>query len=780
MRKYFLIARSNLLRTKGQTAAIAVLVFIAALMLNLWLMLSMDYKGNFGRYHDKLNAGHVTLAVESNDNKVKNFIKKTLDNDKNTTQYCIDDAFVNGVSFAYNGGEITTSFIFLNKKTAINRTVERIEIVEDSSYKSGIYLPVLYSTDKNIQPGKKISLKIGNITADYTICGFTNCIMAGSHNCVMCTALFTDDQYKELEEKEWSRKAFFTSVRIKDKTESEDFEASLKNSITSKYPGIDTVSNSYTLVSSSRYISQMICSGIICAMAFMVAFIAFVVISSNVINYIRENMKNIGVLKAGGYESRQIICALLIQFLEVTLVTAAAGAGFSYCLFPYINTMMASQTGIPYKIKFLPLPFLLAVAFIEGTVFAAVWFSSHRIKKIEPVVAIRQGIQTHNFKRNHIPLENTHMPLNIALALKTTFSGIKQNIIVCITMLLLSLVLVFSGLMIVNVILDMEPFIQMVVGETADSSISVTSDSSEKFLQIMEEDKRVEKVYLYHTVETRHSGGAALMATLSDDFSKLNNQNICIEGRFPKYDNETAVAAKYAKEKDLKIGGEITLEADGKEEEYIISGFTQISNNLGKDCLLTRDGYKRMAGLANESYSVNLKNGTDIDKFNKEIADKIGNGVQSVNIKAVIDGSATVYVSLMAIIVAAIIILSLIVIIFVMYLLVRTMLNNKKRDYGIMKAVGFTTGQLMFQTAASFMPAVIISTAAGITISSFIINPLVALFLNGIGIVKCTFKVSALFNIVAGTGLVVFTFLAVCLLSFKIRKNAPRELMAGE
>ena len=372
------------------------------------------------------------------------------------------------------------------------------------------------------------------------------------------------------------------------------------------------------------------------------------------------------------------------------------------------------------------------------------------------------------------------MPLNTALALKTTFSGIKQNIIVCTTMLVLSLVIVFSGLMIANVIVDMEPFINMVAGETSDSSISIPADSSERFLQIIEKDKRVEKIYFYYTVETRHSGNAVLMATLSDDFSKLNNQDICIEGRFPKYDNETAVAAKYAKEKNLKIGSEIILEADGKEEKYIISGFTQISNNLGKDCMLTCDGYKRMAGLVNECYSVNLEDGTDIDKFNKEIADKIGNGVQSVNIKAVIDSTATVYVSLMAIIVAGIIILSLIIVIFVMYLLVRTMLNNKKRDYGIMKAAGFTTGQLIFQTAASFMPAVIISTAAGIILSSFIINPLVAFFLNGIGIVKCTFKVPVAFNIAAGTGLVIFTFLAVCVMSFKIRKNAPVELMAGE
>lgn len=78
------------------------------------------------------------------------------------------------------------------------------------------------------------------------------------------------------------------------------------------------------------------------------------------------------------------------------------------------------------------------------------------------------------------------------------------------------------------------------------------------------------------------------------------------------------------------------------------------------------------------------------------------------------------------------------------------------------------------------MPAVIISTTIGIVISSVFINPLVALFLRGIGIVKCTFKVSMVFNITAGTGLILFTFLAACLLSFKIRKNTPRALMSGE
>ena len=43
MRKGFLLARANLRRAKGQGAAIVVLVFLAAMMLNLWLMLSMPF-----------------------------------------------------------------------------------------------------------------------------------------------------------------------------------------------------------------------------------------------------------------------------------------------------------------------------------------------------------------------------------------------------------------------------------------------------------------------------------------------------------------------------------------------------------------------------------------------------------------------------------------------------------------------------------------------------------------------------------------------------------------
>ncbi len=78
------------------------------------------------------------------------------------------------------------------------------------------------------------------------------------------------------------------------------------------------------------------------------------------------------------------------------------------------------------------------------------------------------------------------------------------------------------------------------------------------------------------------------------------------------------------------------------------------------------------------------------------------------------------------------------------------------------------------------MPAVVLSTAVGLTVCSFIINPMMAVFLEDLGIVKCTFTVPVGYNILAGIGMILASFGIACLLSVKIKKITPKELLAGE
>ncbi|MDE6441156.1 MAG: FtsX-like permease family protein [Clostridia bacterium] len=780
MGKLFLIARSNMRKAKGQTVAIVVLILLAAMLLNLWLMLSTDYKANFDRYHNKLNAEHVTASIDGDTEELRGFLTQTLTKDNRVSEFRLDSCMHMTASFPYNGGEMSSWFIFMEKQTALSRTVGKAEIVDDGNSTSGIYLPMIYKSS-DIAVGKSFELSIGSHTVEYIVCGFFNNVMAGSHNCGLTELLLTQDKYAELETLGYAPKATFCSVRLYDKSLNVNFEADLKSAVSGSFPNAGMISNGYDMVVQARYISQGICSSVISAMALFVLLIALVVIVSNIANYIQVNIKNLGALKASGYTSRQLICSLLLQLLGLTLITAILGAGLSYGIFPALNIMMISQTGIPYAMRFLPLPVLISFLILGGTVALAVWLASRRIKKIEPIIALRSGVQTHNFKRNHVPLEKTKAPLNFALALKTTLSGVKHNITVCITMLVLSLIVVFSVVMTANIIADITPFLSLMVGETADSCISVTVDSEDEILQQLNADCRVEKAYLYNSVSITHAGGAQLLTVLCDDFSKVNNSAVIYDGRFPKYENEIAIGAKYAKEKGLKVGNEIEIAANGKTEKYLISGLTQVTNYLGRDGLLTRQGYERLGILSDVSYYLNLAEGTDIDAFNAEMKEKFaGNVNATVNAKTTIEAAANVYVSLMTIIIIAILVLSAIIIAFVLYLLVRTMLNNKKRDYGILKSLGFTTRQLVLQTALSFMPAIILSTVVGLIVSSLVINPLLSVFFSSLGILKCTFTVPVGFIAVAGAGLVLLSFGIACLLSLKIKKIAPRSLLVGE
>ncbi len=781
MKKYFLITHSNIRKNKNQTVVIILLILLASCMMNLWLMLASDYKDNFDAQHEKLNSEHLTLALSSDDVQMRQFIEDTLRKEELVTEYEMSDVLFGNGTFSYNGGEVNSALIFIRESEALQRTIGKSELIEGEHHQSGIYIPLLYASEDQYQLHDNMDITVGNTTMRYPVVGVTNNIMNGSHNCVMISFILSDDEYDRLLKQNVLPKATMVSVRISDKAASEDVEARLNDTLAKQYPDVSTLSNSYNLVASSRYISQAVCAAIVSAMAFIVLLIVLIVIVANVINDIQERMTNIGILKAAGYQSKQIVISLLIQFTGITLISSTIGAMLSYCLFPTVNTMMIAQTGIPYEIRFLVVPFLLTVAVIILSVTIAVYAAARKIKQIEVIRALRQGLQTHNFKRNAIPLDTTRLPLQPALGVKAAAARRKQNFVVAITMLMLTLVVVFAITLFDNMIMDAQPFLDMIVGESADSAMRIEVDREQDFRRYMEKDERVAKSYLYHSVSVRHVNGLSLVATLTDDFKDVNNQAVCTEGRFPQYDNEVMIGVKYAKDKQIEIGDEITLSSEGKEAAYIVTGFSQLSNYLGKDCLLTRKGYERMGSLQDLTYYMNLKDGVDIDAFQDDAADYFkASLLTTVNIKSVLEASAGVYISLMTLIVCAIIILSLLIVTLVLYLLVRTLLNQKKYEYGIMKALGFSGNQLMLQTALSFMPAVILSAILGFIGNSYLINPLCALFLENIGIVKCTFVIPYGMVALSGIGMVLLIFLIICFLSRKIKRISPMALLSGE
>lgn len=782
VKKILLITRYHMCKWKTQTITITLLMIVAAMMFHLWLMLSMDYKQNFERSHDAMHAEDVTLLASTNQPSFLKFMEQTMQEDARTKEYAFDNVLYAQSSFSYQGGEVAVGGTFLiDKETAMNRTIGKVEIVEEGTQTSGIYLPMLYRGEGGYEIGDTFHLHVNDQILSFPVVGFTNSLMSGSHNCVMVMMMLSKDRYNELKDKEIFTNSTLIAARIHDKQDSEDYETMLKSALAAEFPNVFSHSNHYYLIYNSRYISQMICAAIVSAMALFVMLIALIVIFSNIINHIQEDMRNLGALKAIGYQSSQIIHALLFQYTTMTAISVLLGILASYGLFPTVNAMMIAQTGIPYEMHFLLLPMIITLTFLCGIVYLVVWYSARRIKHIDPIIALRQGVKTHSFQHNRFPLTKSKGSLSSILAYKTICTNKKQNVILTVTTMIITLIIVFCAVMFRNFIADMDPFVELIVGESADSCVSIRQAKEDAFLKFLSDHPHIEHFYLYSSENVGHVGGAELYSTMSDDFTMLHNQRLVCKGRFPKYDNEVAVGAKYADENHLIIGDVISLSAQGKQEEYLITGLTQTSNNLGKDALLTRSGYERLGKLNAISYYINVKEGIDIDAFHDEVKERFGSDILLVvNVRNTIDASASVYISIMTLIVFVLFALSLIIVTIVLYLLVKTMLNHKKHEYGILKAIGFTSFQLMIQTIKSFLPVIMISTLIGILCSAWLINPLLSIFLKNIGIVHCMFIIPADFLAIAGIAMILYTLLLILLLSLRIRKIAPITLLNKE
>lgn len=147
-------------------------------------------------------------------------------------------------SIPYNGGTISSWFVFMDKEKATTRSIGKSEIVKEGKNKSGVYLPMIYQSE-DIQIGDTIDITIGSNKMSYTVCGFFNNTMIGSHNCYMIEIILSEDKYKELKDSTYVMPAKLCSIRLKDKGKSVDFETELKSLISKKFPNTVIVSNQY-------------------------------------------------------------------------------------------------------------------------------------------------------------------------------------------------------------------------------------------------------------------------------------------------------------------------------------------------------------------------------------------------------------------------------------------------------------------------------------------------------------------------------------------------------
>ena len=776
MKKLFLLAIANIRRAKTQMAILVLIFLIAATLLNVGLAMLFGFNNHFDKLAEQLNASDVHIILSEHllsDELYRMLIEET-------TEFAVHRAlhFTVGFPDASEHGEAPVFQSAAIYDVNEERELSRWKLVGDSlpMTERGVYLSYLLYTQRGYALGQEITLELDGTAFSFVVEGFIEPIWM-DHLGWLATMIVDSGRFAEISEQFPRARAgaiFANGI--------DNFRNFVMNvSETAGTPGTVTLHvadeiiapvTSLELIRAGRTMNSLIFSAMMIAFTFIIVIVSLFVIRFRIKNTIEEDMQKIGSLQAIGYTNSQIRASNCLQFGMLSAFPAIIGIVPAFFILPAIGRAFAPLSGMLWEPGFTPLINIGVILGLMPFVQIVTLLATRPIKKITPVRALRHGISTHSFKRNPIPLDKSRLPLTLCLSLKSVIFGTRQTVMILLIILSVSFSAVFALIMFYNAAIDISTFEQVPGIERSNSVIIFNpGQDTEALLEEVLAHEWVRDAQ-FSDVGNFTLEGMPIRAEVMEDFDRRVTRNI-FDGIFPRYENEIAVSMALASELNLRIGGEV--HAGTQEVSFLITGITHA---LAADAYLTFDGLERIfPGTEKLRLMIYLYPGTNAALFTEEIEKQMG-GRALIVLDADAEFAAAIdpFASIFAMLGLVILILAAIIIVLILHFVLGAVIIRRHRDFGIQKAIGFTTLSLMNQLSLAFSFPILLGAAIGTTLGIFLSNPLVATIMRPMGLMP-NFIVNIPWAISAG---IIITLLAYCismLTTRRIRKISAYRLV---
>ena len=519
---------------------------------------------------------------------------------------------------------------------------------------------------------------------------------------------------------------------------------------------------------------------ILIAFSLILLVIALVVIRFSIIVHLEKNIKNIGSLEAIGYTTNQIKYALLLEFFMLTLGGILAGLAIAILTSSPVGNIISASIGLQWIGNISGLGIIISIIINLLMIIIVTAMTVSKLKRITPLVALRSGIETHNFKRNYIPLEKSKLNLNLAIGIKGLLFNRKQNIVMSVIISLLTFACVYAIGMYYNFVIDDSALLNLVGVETSEIQMSVDAKDYDKVIDKVKEMKEVTKVLDYNWEDMLLKNGekeSQVRLEITDDFSLLEIDTL-MTGRLAEYENEIVVSNKTLADLGLELGDSVTVSSFGNEMQYLIVGVKQHISGLGKGASLTTEGVKRLKpNYKITMASIYLADGENVDAFIKKLNNEFSdvdkliiNIEESINtVMESFNGS----VSALCIVCGGI---TIITVVLILLLLIKVKIIKEQKQYGIYKALGYTTSQLILHVGYSYLPVILLGGVIGLILGVLMSNPFSRMLLASNGIMKVNFIMPYQYIVFIPIGIVLISVVTILVSSLRIRRISPTKL----
>lgn len=763
----------NLKKDKGAYISFGVAILITAIMLNLAFVLMFQVDRAYDKKFEDLDTATINIGIPYiQDIEILKDDIKGLDGVSEVGRR--EAVFLETIVKDFRGTDYSMNTIFYNKDEF--RDMNKLDIKEERTELSGqpIYLPLYVASFGEFKLNDEIVYEIGNEKHIFLVSGVLEEMQYGNYGKGLMGAYLPQNVYKKFASEYKEHKIIEYSIIAKDNVNINTLNHEISNLLKEK--GITMLICCDK--DSTKDTRTMVCNLLILVLtvfAFVILLVSVFLCKFCISNSIEEDMIDMGVLKALGYTGNMIIGCVTLPYLIVTILVALLGVIVSYGVLPILSKMLTLQAGFSFELQFDRKSFFFVEIILIFIVAVFTYMAAKRIKKLQPINAIRGNGEEKEIKKNYFPLEETHGNTKLLLILKQILSNGKQNILLFGVSFILTILVALASTLFYNVMIKPNNFISTLSEEIPDMIIYPKGENKVELFSDLKRNSEV-KMILKYMVGTANIDDVPITVFACEDFSRVSN-DLCYKGKNPSKKNEVALGSAF--EKEYELGEQIEIKNGDISRIYEITGFVQSVNYQGKICEFSIEGYSELnSETIVPTFYIYLKDGVDVEKFIEKIEKRDGNMIFNiVNYKKMIDTTQEIYSGITTIIITSVFILTILIVLIVLYIITKSLLIQRKQELGIYKAIGYSNWQLMIQLMGSFLPSSILAVLFS-SILAFIYVPQMNWFIfQTIGAMKNNLEVSFLFLSISALLQILVYFIISISLTMPIKKISAYRLI---
>lgn len=370
------------------------------------------------------------------------------------------------------------------------------------------------------------------------------------------------------------------------------------------------------------------------------------------------------------------------------------------------------------------------------------------------------------------------MPGNVrtAISLQQAAASPSRNLLVGCMAFLMTLIVSFAAVLTYNATVTSDNLYNTLSTETPQVVATPAQGETTEAMQRIRAIPGVQNVIAYTTARVGIDG-TQMPAFVSDDFDATRN-DIRYEGNHPATAHEIAMGSALADAHP--IGSKVTVSHGGTALSYTVVGYIQSVNDGGTVCELTNAGYTRLdPDFAHSPHTLYVYcDGADTARVIRAIESTCGDLVtHTTDMEHMRETSQQMYGSIMSAVSLAMLILAIGLTSLVLMMVVRSTIVRERRRFGILKALGYTSGQLMRQIAAALMPATAAGAVLGALVAGMAARPVTDALFATVGVMRSQFDHPALLPIAAALALTAVQGAFALGFAIPIRTISPYQLI---